>query len=283
MPSHVKPVKKSNIMSKLMNTKKVAMLGGSGFVGSVIANRLSAQGIELNILTRRRDSARKLWPVPNTTILEIDPYNAKQLRSAIEDADAVINLVGILNEKKDDGLGFRRAHVELTQEILSACKDKNVTRYLHMSALNADSFAPSYYLRTKGEAENAVLTQGDNGVNVTIFRPSLIFGRYDGLFNRFKQLLQISPVLPSPAATLNFNLFMLAMSQMRLFMRFRTIQRPVENTILVVQKFYPCEISLNTPILYANSIALSYRSAQKPLNCKHKFLNTFRVNLFFAR
>ena len=187
-----------------MNIKKIAIIGGSGFVGSVIANRLSAKGLELSILTRRRDSARRLWPLPNTTIIEVNAFDAKQLRSAVKDADAVINLVGILNEKKDDGLGFRRAHVELTQEILNACKEENVTRYLHMSALNADSFAPSYYLRTKGEAENIVLAGGDNGLDVTIFRPSLIFGRNDSLFNRFKQLLKISPVLPLACSNTKF-------------------------------------------------------------------------------
>lgn len=187
-----------------MTIKNIAIIGGSGFVGSVIANRLSSQGLALNILTRRRDSARRLWPLPNTTIKEVNAFDAKQLRHAIKDADAVINLVGILNEKKDDGLGFRRAHVELTQEILNACKAESVKRYLHMSALNADSFAPSYYLRTKGEAENVVLGAGDNGLAVTIFRPSVIFGRNDGLFNRFKQLLKISPILPLACSNTKF-------------------------------------------------------------------------------
>jgi uncharacterized protein YbjT (DUF2867 family) len=187
-----------------MNVKKIAIVGGSGFVGSVIANRLSAQGAEVTILTRSRETAKHLWPLPNANVIETDVFDPKQLRAVLSETHAVINLVGILNERKDDGVGFRRAHVDLTQEILNACKQNNVRRYLHMSALNADPLATSYYLRTKGEAEKCVLTAGDNGLDTTIFRPSLIFGRNDGLFNRFHQLLKISPVLPLACARTRF-------------------------------------------------------------------------------
>lgn len=187
-----------------MNGKKVAIVGGSGFVGSVIAERLSNRGDSVTIITRSRERSRHLWPLPNARVVETNVFDPKQLGDIFDDTDTVINLVGILNEKKDNGEGFHRAHVALTEELLNACTRNNVHRYLHMSALNADSFAPSYYLRTKGEAENKVLAAGDRGIDVTIFRPSVIFGRGDGLFNRFLQLLKMGPVLPLACASTRF-------------------------------------------------------------------------------
>ena len=187
-----------------MNGKKVAIVGGSGFVGTVIAERLSNRGASVTIITRSRERSRHLWPLPNARVVETNVFDPKQLGDIFDDTDTVINLVGILNEKKDNGEGFHRAHVEITEELLNACMRNNVHRYLHMSALNADSFAPSYYLRTKGEAENKVLAAGDRGIDVTIFRPSVIFGRGDGLFNRFLQLLKLGPVLPLACASTRF-------------------------------------------------------------------------------
>lgn len=187
-----------------MNGKKIAIVGGSGFVGSVIAERLSNRGDSVTIITRSRERSRHLWPLPNARVVETNVFDPKQLGDIFDDTDTVINLVGILNEKKDNGEGFHRAHVALTEELLNACTRNNVHRYLHMSALNADSFAPSYYLRTKGEAENKVLAAGDRGIDVTIFRPSVIFGRGDGLFNRFLQLLKMGPVLPLACASTRF-------------------------------------------------------------------------------
>ncbi|MEM7467620.1 MAG: complex I NDUFA9 subunit family protein [Pseudomonadota bacterium] len=187
-----------------MAGRKITIIGGSGFVGTVIANRLSGLGDHVTVMTRSREKSRHLWPLPNAQIVESSVFNPKQVAPLFKDAEVVINLVGILNERRDNGEGFRRAHVELTEEILNACAKHDVKRYLHMSALNADSFAASYYLRSKGEAENKVLAAGDRGLNTTIFRPSVIFGRGDGLFGRFHQLLKLSPVLPLACAKTKF-------------------------------------------------------------------------------
>lgn len=183
-----------------MNNKKIALIGGCGFVGTVIATRLAKQGHQLSILSRSRERAKHLWPLPNAQVTEINHFDTTQLRHALKDIEVVINLAGILNEHKDNGEGFRRAHVTLTQEILAACEVNNIPRYLHMSALNADPFGKSYYLRSKGEAEKQVISAGVDGLAVTIFRPSVIFGRGDSLFNRFASLLRMSPVLPLACA-----------------------------------------------------------------------------------
>jgi NADH dehydrogenase len=111
--------------------------------------------------------------------------------------DCVVNLVGILNEHGRDGAGFRRAHTELAQTVVAACRSAGVRRLLHMSALKADAArAPSHYLRSKGRAEEIVAHEGAAHIAYTIFRPSVIFGPDDSLTNRFAALLRRLPVLP---------------------------------------------------------------------------------------
>ena len=106
--------------------------------------------------------------------------------------DAVIHLVGILNEKGRDGRGFRAVHVELPRKVVQACRETGVRRILHMSALHAAQ-GPSHYLRTKGEGEDLVHAAAAEGLRVTSFRPSVIFGPRDSFINRFAGLLRFAP------------------------------------------------------------------------------------------
>lgn len=186
-----------------MNARTIVIVGGTGFVGSSLANALIKHGDRPRILTRSRARHRDLWLLPDTDLVEIDVYDQHALANACAGCDAVINLVGILNEQRDDGRGFYRAHVELTQNVLAACATAGVSRYLHMSALNAAATAPSHYLRTKGEAEQLVRAAAGT-LEVTIFRPSVIFGPDDDFFNRFARLLQLVPVLPLACANARF-------------------------------------------------------------------------------
>ena len=117
---------------------------------------------------------------------QVDVYDPDALRAAFAGADAVINLVGILNEAGDNGRGFRRAHVELTKLVIAACQLTGVRRLLQMSSLNAGR-GSSHYLKSRGEAEAAVKA---SGLDWTMFEPSVIFGPGDGLFARFGALLQ---------------------------------------------------------------------------------------------
>lgn len=185
-----------------MAQKSIAVLGGSGFVGRVLCEQLVRAGFTVRVLTRARNHARELWPLPATECVECNVYAPNELAAALRGMDAVINLVGILNEKGDRGTGFQRAHVELTQCVIAACASAGVKRYLHMSALNAAAEATSHYLRTKGEAEN--LVRAASALHSTIFRPSVIFGPGDGLFIRFDQLLSLAPVLPLACAAARF-------------------------------------------------------------------------------
>jgi uncharacterized protein YbjT (DUF2867 family) len=199
------PAREERINSvNAMRIETIGIFGGTGFVGTRLANELTELGPRIRIFTRSRHRARHLWPLPNTEIIEIDFNHDGSIADQISECDAVINLVGILNEKSDDGTEFRRVHTELTRAIIKACSEASAKRYLHMSSLNADPFAASYYLRTKGEAENAAMAADDARVPTTVFRPSVIFGPNDRFFNRFAQLLRVSPVLPLACASAKF-------------------------------------------------------------------------------
>jgi uncharacterized protein YbjT (DUF2867 family) len=179
-----------------MNNKEICILGGTGFVGSHLASRLTELGYVIKILTRRRERHRALLVLPTTRVIETTVQDVAQLNSHFAGCGAVINLIGILNEKGHDGRGFHEVHVELVEKILQVCKSTGVSRLLHMSALNADpSAGSSHYLRTKGEAEQHLLSASDDEVNVTCFRPSVIFGPGDSFLSRFAGFLGITPIM----------------------------------------------------------------------------------------
>ena len=184
----------------------VCILGGSGFVGRHIAGRLADSGKRVRILTRNRDNHRDLLVLPNLELVEANVFDSAQLEKHIQGMDAVINLVGILNEKEHNGDGFRVVHVDLPKSILSVCLKLDVSRILHMSALNADANSgTSFYLRTKGEGENALHTYSGRRLAVTSFRPSVIFGPGDSFLNRFAGLLKTLPyVFPLACADARF-------------------------------------------------------------------------------
>lgn len=176
-----------------MTCHTLCLLGGTGFVGRHLLAQISKRGWRARVLSRRPERHRELRMLPGVELLRADVHELASLRHHFTGVDAVINLVGILNEKGDDGRGFHHVHVELTRHVLQACHDRGVRRLLHMSALNADPAAPSHYLRSKGEAERLVLQTRD--LEATCFRPSVIFGPGDSFTNRFARLLRFSPPL----------------------------------------------------------------------------------------
>ncbi len=183
-----------------MKPARIVVLGGTGFVGSHLIPRLAAQGLHVTVLSRNRERHRELAVLPTVRVVSADVYDPKVLATHFAGADAVINLVGILNEPGFDGSGFRRAHVELTRLVIEAMKAAGVSRLLQMSSLRAGE-GESWYLKTRGEAEALVRA---SGLDWTIFRPSVIFGRGDGLFFRFATLLKIAPVMPLARADARF-------------------------------------------------------------------------------
>jgi NADH dehydrogenase len=181
-----------------MRPRKVCILGGSGFVGTQLCASLARRGHRLTVPARNLERSRQLRVLPSVRVVQVDVHDEARLRDLLRGHDAVINLVGILNEPGRNGAGFRRAHSELTRRIVAACREVHVDRLLHMSGLNADAdHGPSHYLRSKGEAERIVREEGGPDFKWTLFQPSVIFGPGDSFTNRFAGILRRLPlVLP---------------------------------------------------------------------------------------
>lgn len=176
-----------------MPIRKVCVLGGTGFVGHHLCCELSRRKLEMRVLTRRRERRRDLIVIPNLELVESDVHSVADLSVQLKGCDAVINLIGILNEGGRPGQDFAGVHGELPGKIAEACRYNRISRLVHMSALNARADGPSNYLKYKAEGENAVHRWADQGMHVTSFRPSVVFGPDDDFFNRFASLLSISP------------------------------------------------------------------------------------------
>ena len=185
---------------------RLCVLGGTGFIGSALVSRLARDGHDVKVLTRNRARHRALLVLPTLELVQADPYDEATLRREFAGCDVVINLIGILNERGFGGRGFHRTHTELPQRVLAACRAAAVRRYVHMSSLQADAErAPSHYLRSKGAAERLLAAEAAALPTVVIFRPSVVFGPGDGLFNRFAGLLRMAPgVFPLACADAKF-------------------------------------------------------------------------------
>ena len=189
-----------------MNQIKILLIGGSGFIGQQIATRLSALGYAVLMPTRKAAYAKELWVLPNLQVIEAnihDPAVLADLCQRLGPHGVVINLVGILHDKTGSpyGPGFLKNHVELTKKIIAAMSAANLKRYIHMSALGANSSGASMYQRSKGDAENLVKS---SDLDWTIFRPSVVFGEKDKFINLFASLQKFAPVLPLGGASVKF-------------------------------------------------------------------------------
>lgn len=185
-----------------MNNHRVFVLGGTGFVGRHLLNRLAREGIATRVATRHPHRCRDLRLVPGCEVHQVAGWDTPSLTAAMAGCTLVVNLVGILNE--GGGRTFEGSHVTLVETATRAARAAGVPRFLHLSALNADAEeGPSDYLCSKGRGERVALAA--EGLGVTCFRPSLIFGPGDHLFTRFAGLLRLAPgVLPLACADTRF-------------------------------------------------------------------------------
>jgi NADH dehydrogenase len=175
-----------------MSRQHVVVLGGTGFVGRHLVPRVLRDGHRVTVVSRGLTADTRAALSRQASVREGDVHDTDFLANVFEDADAVINLTGILNEKGDRGDGFERVFVGITESVIAAMKASGTPRLLQMSALNA-GHGESHYLQSRGRAEAKVR---GSGLQWTIFRPSVIAGPGDGLFCRFDKLLGMAPVLP---------------------------------------------------------------------------------------
>lgn len=187
--------------------RNLLIIGGTGFLGTAIvgelARRVATADSCFTLPTRRRERARHLLVLPTATVVEADVHDPATLARLMVGQDAVISLVGILKggEGEPYGKGFARAHVELPQKIAAAARAAGVRRVLHVSALKAAADAPSGYLRSKAAGEAALR---EAGLDLTLFRPSVIFGAGDSFLTLFAQLAKIAPFFPLAGAAARF-------------------------------------------------------------------------------
>jgi NADH dehydrogenase len=177
-----------------MGVSRVVIFGGTGFVGRHLTARLQSRGIQCRIPTRAPHRYRELNTGLGAELVSANLASREGRDELLRDCDAVINLVGILNEGRSSNC-FKDIHMRFPYRLFEACQRTGIKRMLHMSALNASEEGPSRYLKSKGMAESRLLEQS-GPVRVTAFRPSVIFGHDDSFFNRFAQLLQIPGPFP---------------------------------------------------------------------------------------
>jgi NADH dehydrogenase len=180
--------------------QRILILGGTGFVGRTLCARMAASYSEtcVRVLTRHVSHARNLMALPQVELAQGDVHDEGQLAQWLHGCDAVVNLVGILH---GSGERLRRVHEALPRTLAAACARAGVRRIVHVSALGAAADAPSRYLRSKAAGEAALLA---SGLDVTLLRPSVMFGQQDRFLNLFAQLQRWAPVLLLPGAQARF-------------------------------------------------------------------------------
>ena len=180
--------------SRLEQGSVVVVFGGSGFVGRNAVQALAREGWRVRAAVRRPDLAGHLQPMG--AVGQIQPVQANlryadSIRRAVEGAQAVVNLVGIL--AKSGAQTFDGVHVAGARAVAEAAREAGAGTLVHVSALGADKSSKARYARTKAAGEEGVL---DGFRGAVVLRPSLVFGPEDQLFNRFANLARVSPFLP---------------------------------------------------------------------------------------
>jgi NADH dehydrogenase len=180
--------------------KNILILGGTGFVGRSLCGRLVAadEGCRITVPSRHPSAAKHLQVLPNLQVVRADVHDPAQLARLVDGKDAVVNLVAILHGTASQ---FHRAHVDLPRSLAAACSSAGVRRVVHVSALGVDSKIPSDYLRSKAEGET-LLAQA--GLDLTVLRPSVIYGAHDRFLNLFGRLAAFAPVFPLASADARF-------------------------------------------------------------------------------
>jgi uncharacterized protein YbjT (DUF2867 family) len=152
---------------------KVFVTGSTGFVGNHVLHTLLDRGHQVRALVRP-GSEYKLKQPDKVEVIAGEVTESADLIQGMKGCDAAIHLVGIIRAFPSQDITFERLHTEATANVVAAAKEAEVPRLLHMSALGAREDGSTPYLRTKFAAEELVR---QSGLNYTIFRPSLIFGR----------------------------------------------------------------------------------------------------------
>ncbi len=172
----------------------ITVFGGSGFVGRHVVRALAKRGKRVRVALRQPHlgyELRILGDVGQIQLIQANVRFPESIERALDGADGVVNLVGILHEHGKQS--FFDIHAEAAAAIAAAADKREIDRFVQVSAIGADPKAKARYARTKGDAEEAVRACLPSAV---ILRPSIVFGPEDSFFNRFAQMATIAPALP---------------------------------------------------------------------------------------
>jgi uncharacterized protein YbjT (DUF2867 family) len=170
---------------------KIAVTGGTGFVGGHLVRFLAHRGHQVTAVSRSAPGSAAARTVGVET-RAADVATGAGLDAALEGAEVVIHLVAIIRETR--GSTFEAVHVQGTRNVVEAAKRQGVGRHVQMSALGArDEEGATAYHRTKARAEDVVR---ESGIPHAIFRPSMIFGPGDEVVSLLARILRPSPILP---------------------------------------------------------------------------------------
>ncbi|GGE21467.1 3-beta-hydroxy-Delta(5)-steroid dehydrogenase [Polymorphobacter glacialis] len=192
----------TEIHSVLAPDSLVTVVGGSGFLGKYIVQRLAERGHRVRVAVRHPERALFLKPLGGLGQIQIvrgDIKSDASMAAAFEGAAAGVNLVGILDQKS--GQTFKAVQAEGAGRAARAAAAAGIGHYVQVSAIGADAGSPVPYARTKAEGEAAVLAAIPTAV---ILRPSLVVGREDQFLNRFAAMARTAPVLPVIAGNTRF-------------------------------------------------------------------------------
>ncbi|MBB4286094.1 complex I NDUFA9 subunit family protein [Roseospira goensis] len=177
-----------------MALRLVTIFGGSGFIGRQIVQDLASMGVRVRVAVRDPQKAAFLKPLGDLgqiAPMKVNVADEQAVARAVEGADAVVNLIGILYES--GRRTFQALHVDAPERIARLSKAAGVQRFVHMSALGADPQADAAYARAKAEGEAAVRRHIPEA---SILRPSVVFGSHDSFFNMFGAMTRLVPALP---------------------------------------------------------------------------------------
>jgi NADH dehydrogenase len=172
----------------------VTVFGGSGFLGSQVVRALAKKGLRIRVAVRnpgRAYTMRMLGDVGQIEVVQANIRAPQSIARALAGAEACVNLVGVLFETGRQK--FQSIHGMGARNIAEVCAAAGVTRLVHVSALGSDPDSPSKYGRSKAAGEVAVR---ELVPTATIVKPSIVFGPGDGFFNKFGQMMALSPVIP---------------------------------------------------------------------------------------
>lgn len=169
---------------------RVAVAGGSGFIGRHVVEALRDAGHRARVLARRVDASQD---DEHVEFRAVDVGAGPLAPDVLRGCDAVVNLVGIKAAHGDNS--FARAHVDAVANLIDAARVAGIERFVHISvAQTTDASGP--YAQTKSDGEARAR---DGGLATTVLRPGLVYGPGDDALRNLVRMVVVAPVVPLPS------------------------------------------------------------------------------------